>query len=259
VALVGAEVTPSGEDRLAVALTWRCDGPLPVNYALSLRTYDPEGQRLDRFDDTQPLRGLYPTAMWRPGELIADRHALPLAPGVGPDGAQTLEVVLYDRAAPDLAPVGVAYLPIKERPRSFQIPEVQTPVGAEFGGQMRLLGTDLSQTADALTLTLHWQTAQPMTVDYKVFVHLFDPATEAIPVQDDAMPLRNSYPTRWWAAGEVVSDPIRLSLSGVPAGEYRLAVGVYDPATGDRLAAVDGQGSPLPHDRLVLPTEITVP
>ncbi|MFZ5915318.1 MAG: 6-pyruvoyl-tetrahydropterin synthase-related protein [Chloroflexota bacterium] len=256
VTLVEAQIEPAGDAHLAVALTWRCDSPLPANYALSLRAYDADGARVSRFDDTQPLRGLYPTAMWRPGELIADRHALPLAPGVAPDEAQTLEVVLYDRAAPDLAPLGVAYLPIQERPRSFQIPEMQTPLGTEFGGQMRLLGADLSQTVDALALTLHWQAIQPMTTDYKIFVHLFDPATEAIPVQDDAMPRRNSYPTRWWAAGEVVSDPIHLSLTGVPAGEYRLAVGVYDPATGDRLAAVDGQGS---HNRLILPAAITVP
>ena len=206
--------------------------------------------------------GLYPTSMWQSGELVTYRHTLSLDADKGADEVQTLEVILYDFASPTLAPVGVAYAPVKERPRNFEIPTTEMLVGAEFGGQMRLLGYDLAQTDDALTLALHWQAIQAMITDYKVFVHLFDPATENIVRQDDAMPLRNSYPTRWWAAGEVVSDAISLSLAGVPAGQYRLAVGVYDPTTpppNDRLAAVDGQGHPVPNHRLVLVPEVTVP
>jgi hypothetical protein len=258
IALVDARIEPVGENRLSAALTWRCDGQAWASYGLSLRIYDAEGVRLDEFRDTQPQRGLYPTTMWRPGELVADRHTVSLSPGKTVDQTQTLEVILYDFGSPTLASVGVAYVPVKERPRSFALPAVQTPVGAEFGGQMRLLGHDLTQTADALELTLHWQAVQAMTTDYKVFVHLFDPATETIVRQDDAMPLRNTYPTRWWAAGEVVSDAISLSLAGVPAGQYRLAIGVYDPATSDRLAVIDSQGHPQPANRLILAQEIAI-
>jgi hypothetical protein len=260
IALVEARAEPIGEDKLAVTLTWRCDGQVTINYGLSLRAAA-EGAPLGQEDPMLPW-GLYPTSMWQPGELVTYRHTLSLDADKGVDEVQMLEVILYDYVSPTLAPVGVAYIPLKERPRNFEIPTPEMPVGAEFGGQMRLLGYDLAQTDDALTLTLHWQAIQAMITDYKVFVHLFDPATENIVRQDDAMPLRNTYPTRWWAASEVVSDAISLSLTGVPAGQYRLAVGVYDPTVAppnDRLAAVDGQGHPVPNHRLVLMPEITIP
>jgi len=258
-ALVDVKVEPINQSHLAVTLTWRNDGQVPANYDLSLRVYDAKGARLSEFDDTQPQRGLYPTSMWQAGELVTDRHTLPLSPGNTVDQAQMLEVILYNRATPSLAPVGAAYVPLKQRPRTFEIPPMQTPVGAEFGGQMRLLGYDLVQAPDALTLTLHWQAMQAVTADYKVFVHLFDPATETIVAQDDAMPLRNTYPTRWWAEGEVVSDAIPLSLAGVPAGQYRLAIGLFRPPKGPRLDALDSQGQPLFDNRLVLDREITLP
>jgi hypothetical protein len=257
IALVDAQIVSTSEDRLTVTLTWRCDGPVRTNYRLSLRI-SAEGRYLVQYDP--PLqRRIYATSLWQPGELITERHTLALPAGTTANQAQTLEIVLYDFASPTLAPVGVAYVPVKERPRSFKVPPTETLVGAEFGGQMRLLGYDLAQTPDALTLTLHWQAMRTTPTDYKVFIHLFDPATEAIVSQDDAMPLRNTYPTRWWAEGEVVSDAIPLSLVGVPAGKYRLAVGVYEPPPGPRLEAIDRTGATLPANRLILEARIEVP
>jgi hypothetical protein len=255
-ALVDAQVEPVDADRLGVTLTWRCDGPVRINYRLSLRV-SAEGKYLVHYDP--PLqRMLYATSMWRPGELVTERHTLTLDADETIDEAQTLEVVLYDYSSPELAPVGVAYVPLKERPRSFDVPPIETQARAEFGGQMRLLGYDLAQSPSALTLTLHWQAMRTMPADYKVFVHLFDPATEIIATQDDAMPLRNTYPTRWWAKGEVVSNAIPLSLANVPAGQYRLAVGVYDPNTRDRLEATESTGAAVPDNRLILEPRVEI-
>ena len=72
------------------------------------------------------------------------------------------------------------------------------------------------------------------------------------------MPRQGSYPTSGWLAGEVVSETIRLLLFDVLAGDYRLAVGLYDAITSDRLATVDPNGVPLPDIRLILPDEIKV-
>jgi len=57
----------------------------------------------------------------------------------------------------------------------------------------------------------------------------------------------------------VVSDAIPLSLAGLPAGQYRLAVGVYDPTTDDRLEAIDSAGVPLPVNRLILEGRVKIP
>ena len=100
-----------------------------------------------------------------------------------------------------------------------------------------------------------------MPADYTVFAHLFDPSSEVIAVQSDAMPRANHYPTSRWAAGEVVSETISLSLENVLPGSYRLGVGLYwiEEGIAHRLPAVDAQGESLPDGRLVLPSEIVVP
>ena len=94
-----------------------------------------------------------------------------------------------------------------------------------------------------------------MQTDYKIFVHVFDPVTKIPVAQDDAMPRRWAYPTTFWGPGEVVDDLIPLSLKDVPAGVYGVAVGVYDPATMERLPVMDGGGQLRPDGRLVLPDE----
>jgi hypothetical protein len=113
-----------------------------------------------------------------------------------------------------------------------------------------------------LELTLYWRAPAggAIPADYIVFVHLFDPSGERILVQSDAMPRGNSYPTSRWAPGEVVDDVVTLSLASVPAGSYKLGVGLYRPE-GDqtlRLPAVDEAGELVPDGRIVLPAEITV-
>jgi hypothetical protein len=131
-------------------------------------------------------------------------------------------------------------------------------VNGLFGDDLRLLGYRLDHVlrqADYLTVTLYWRAERRMETAYKIFVHVFDPATGAPVAQDDAMPRRWAYPTRLWSPGEVVTDAIPIPLEGVPAGAYNVAVGVYDPATTVRLPVIDGAGQIQPDDRLVLPGE----
>jgi hypothetical protein len=88
--------------------------------------------------------------------------------------------------------------------------------------------------------------------DYVVFVHLYDPKTEAIVSQADVRPLNGLYPTSWWREGEVISDEVVIALDGVNAGEYGLAVGLYTPGDVVRLAVVAADGTILQGGRLVL-------
>jgi hypothetical protein len=138
---------------------------------------------------------------------------------------------------------------------------METELGVLFGDGVELAGYDLEQSDDSLELTLYWQALEAVPADYIVFVHLYDPATEEIPVQSDAMPRAGAYPTSRWVPGEVVDDRVTVSLADVPPGEYRLAVGLY-LIEGDRhprLPAVDGTGEPLPDGRAVLPTFVAIP
>jgi hypothetical protein len=132
-------------------------------------------------------------------------------------------------------------------------------VDAVFGDQIALLGYDATTQGAEHTLTLYWQAVGHVEGDWTVFVHVYDPANEAIVSQWDAPPLQGIYPTSWWREGEVVSDPVLLDLSGVAPGEYRLAVGLYDAQTWVRLPIVDASGAPVPGDRLVLEQTVDWP
>ena len=53
--------------------------------------------------------------------------------------------------------------------------------------------------------------------------------------------MRGAYPTRFWDEGEILADRHDLVVPfDVPPGEYALYVGMYIPATGDRLPAATG-------------------
>ncbi|MCX7680870.1 MAG: hypothetical protein N2508_02695 [Anaerolineae bacterium] len=256
-------VTQPTPDRLAVKLSWSAAQPIAANYGISLRLLDSAGQTRVQFD-TQPGYGFLPTSLWRPGELIGDRYLLALPDDLAPGDGCRLQIVLYQVAT--LTPLGQATsgdftLPLEEpfeaqpAPRRFTLPRLEHPLGVDFGGQVRLAGYDLEQD-HALHLTLWWQALQDPVGDYTVFVHLFDPATEAIVAQHDAMPRSGAYPTSWWQAGEVVSETVKLPLSGVPPGTYRLAVGLYTPE--GRLPALDPGGGRIADDRAVLPDRVAV-
>ena len=131
-----------------------------------------------------------------------------------------------------------------------------------MGAQIVLLGYDQAQDETSLRLTLNWQ-AQPREAgqvigDYRVFVHLFDPASEWIAAQFDGRPQGGTWPTPWWQAGEVVRDEVVLSLAGVPPGTYCLAVGMYGVEDKVRLPVVAASGETLPAGRLML-DEVRVP
>ena len=129
---------------------------------------------------------------------------------------------------------------------------------AAFGSELRLVEVAQSRAEGTVDLTLYWHAEYRMPTDYKVFVHVFDPATGIPAAQSDAMPCNWTYPTSRWWPGEVVVDRVSIALQGVPAGQYGIAVGVYDPATGTRLPLVDGAGVPVPDGRLVLPDLVEV-
>jgi hypothetical protein len=260
----------SGTQLLDISLEWSTARRLAANYGVSVRLLDPNGDTRAA-QDTQPGYGLTPTSLWRPGQRIGDRYILPLPgdlpPGEGyrllivfyrfPSLTQVAQVALGPFALPLQAPV--AFEPPQ---RLFQLPPLSHPLDVAFtsgadGDHIRLAGYDLTQD-DSFSLTLWWLAQNQPQVDYTVFVHLFDPQTEAIPVQHDAMPRQGSYPTSNWLAGEIVSDMLQLDLGAVPPGNYRLAVGLYDGVSSTRLSPLDSDGVPLPHQRLVLPGEIEV-
>jgi len=182
-----------------------------------------------------PIVPGYPSGRWPEHALVNGRVSAHVAPGT-PAGEYRLVLEVLDAAGHSLgqwkAPDAIR---VRAAQRNTTLPIFSHPVGIEFGGLIRLPGYDLERTASQIAVTLHWQAIQAPGASYKVFLHLFDPATEKIVAQGDAFPLGGTYFTSQWAAGEVVSDRLVLDMAEVPHGHYQLAVGWYDPVTGQRL------------------------
>jgi len=105
ISLVQAEALGLPDGQVEVRLTWRSERQAPLNYALSVRLRDGEGEQIVS-RDLPPTLGGYPTSLWQPRELITDRVVLtPPEEPVSGDG-YSLEIVLYDRQT--LKATGVA-------------------------------------------------------------------------------------------------------------------------------------------------------
>ncbi|MBI4771842.1 MAG: hypothetical protein HY784_15870, partial [Chloroflexi bacterium] len=134
-------------------------------------------------------------------------------------------------------------------------------VDAAFGGNLHLdriaLPPDLTlHPGQVLALTLYWSLERPDLQPYKVFLHLTADPAQPPPVQQDSEPQGGLSPTGGWVPGQSYADNHGLLLpAGLPPGEYRLLVGLYNPATGERLPlTAGGEG-----DALLLQTFWVVP
>jgi len=147
---------------------------------------------------------------------------------------------------------------------------IASPLETDFGDGVRLLGYNLEaeglQPSGTVYLTLYWQAQQPVEHRYKVFTHLLGEVFNArssnfLWGQQDNEPVNGTRPTSTWRTGEVIVDSYAILLEQqAPTGRYTIEIGLYDPATGERLPVLDDavgfkQGQPaaqLPADHLML-------
>ena len=209
----------------------------------------PDGNSVSRTEG--PLTPGSSTESWARHTWVRVPVHLDLPPQLS-EGPYHLSVTLYSDSSSPITCGLPHILTIEARPRVFTAPEIPQTQRATFGNSIRLLGYDVQQQADTLELTLWWQAQTKVDRDYKRFIHLYDPVTESILVQDDAMPRAWAYPTTWWLAGEIVSETVKLDLSTVPDGAYHIAVGWYNPETSVRLPASTPDGQSYPMDRVPL-------
>jgi len=92
---------------------------------------------------------------------------------------------------------------------------------------------------ETLNLTLYWQALAPDQADYKVFVHLLNPANDSaagLLAQFDAAPEAGTLPFWVWPAGAMRRQDVRLDIpADAKPGTYVLLVGVYNAGTDERL------------------------
>jgi hypothetical protein len=134
-----------------------------------------------------------------------------------------------------------------------------TPFSAQLGPSIHLTGYNLTPQSQIpnpksqISLALYWRSTAPISTAYTVFTQLIGPDGQAW-AQWDNPPQAGRYPTTAWAKQDSVVDRYILTLrDGAPPGEYRLLVGMYDPATSQRLP-VTINSQPQPDNAIPLAT-----
>jgi hypothetical protein len=203
--------------------------------------------------ETLPLSEGWPTDQWPADAVAWGYYALMLPESISP-GKYAVTLNLLDAKSGDWHGDSFELQTINvqtERCDFASVPEA-LDVNALYGDVLRLLEYKVRQQNGQLDMTLYWRAEGRMDTDYTVFVHVFDPETGIPVAQDDAMPRHGAYPTSFWWPGETLDDRIIVSLDGVPKGVYGIAVGVYEPVSGQRLPLVNNEGQLVEDGRLLL-------
>lgn len=223
----------------------------------------------DYYDPGLPVLAL-------PATRPADRAATEAALAAGTDGARTVYALFWatDEADPQNIVEewldqhgfkGVESWQGNLRFVAYTLPQgdpicTRLEPAAAFGEVIALdewCVAQASQPADgrALPITLHWRALDATNTRYKISVQLLDGARQVV-AQHDGEPAGGSRPTDGWTPDQAITDNHGLALPpGTPPGDYRLAVAVYDPASGDRLVTSAGDLAELGDVAVVSPAE----
>jgi hypothetical protein len=126
---------------------------------------------------------------------------------------------------------GLNLIELRQRPLKSPPPS-ELAVGAEIGGELKLLGVDLLPPGEPerLHLALYWQALAEMRRDYTVSLRL---TADGQPVaQQDHPPVWGAYPTRRWSVGEVVRDDYLLPVPPATPVDGLWVVVYHTPAGG---------------------------
>lgn len=224
--------------QLYMTITWDKVDSILSQINTSLQVVAADGTRITQ-KDGPPAGGFALTYDFALGQ-IPDIKKLTLPEDL-PPGRYRLDLVAYEVATLDLLaePVAVDWFRIGAPPLPPAV-----PVEARWQNGLALLGHDeLPPTltpGSAFAVRLVWQTAAPLAEAYTVFLHLVGPDGQ-ISAQADRAPEGGFYPTWGWDLGEPVVDTYPLQLPAqLPAGEYRLLVGFYQPQNFQRPLLADG-------------------
>jgi hypothetical protein len=257
--LVGANHLPQAlpnpsndESELTTILYWRSLRELDANYSVFLHLDAPNGQTFATVDEVHPEN--IPTRNWPPGLYLRNPLYLEIPAGLPPIRYE-VNVGLYTRQSNER----LAILPAGEA-TTFTLgsiwltppqPALPSQPLAHFGPHITLWQI-VYPSAGEQTVVLSWQTDQPLDQNDTIFVHLLDSGGNLL-AQADGAPYAGLYPLSNWQPGQIITDSRRLtSLLPNPANLASIAVGIYNPVTGERLPAADAAGQPLPDNRFVL-------
>ncbi len=227
-----------------VTLYWQALKPISQNLSLGLRLYGRTGMSDTQLLvlDTYPGGGMWPTHLWQPGQIIADRYLLrvPDTPTITQllptvvklDAAFYRDLNGRDFITDTRTPAG------EPAPRQFYpIAGLAAPLDAHINTatpQAQFSHADLlmalaQQDGRRIRLNTLWHCTQDVNEDYTLFVQLTqgDDPTPKAPQADGPI---DRLPLRWWRKGDVVADAREFTLpADLPPGQYHIKLGFYKP------------------------------
>ena len=234
---------PGYNYRIFFDLTWEGDQSIaPEKLIASMWLRGPDGQRWAQQDVTpfaQPAPSLDPDgpAPWR----NSDRIAMTLPAGL-PPGEYDLMMALL---RPDLSPISTdAPNPAPEvwlGSLSIQPPAVppHPAYSVEAQGEgVGFLGYDRGEgpwlTGDDIPVTLYWRPRGSLSPDRELFLQLLDGRGQMAAGWQGP-------PIAWLPTSQWTNEPLRTQHklrvpADLPPGEYRMIAGLFDPASGQRIA-----------------------
>lgn len=253
--VIGYRMTPSNVrpgDMVRVAVYLRALQRTPSDYLLATKLFGRDNVQLARFD-TYSGGGLLPSSEWQAGQMWLDEMDMRI-----PDDAKTpailrLQFALFNayfgKTATNIDASGNAGSPLFDGATLLPATQPLNPQPLASYGQIVMLNALDAGPLHAgapLTVTLQWQPLARAQQDFTVFVHLIDAGGQLI-AQSDSPPDAGQFPSTRWASGATFTETRVLAApANAQAGEYRLSIGLYDPKSGARLPAVNGQGAALP-------------
>ncbi|MGQ9625981.1 MAG: glycosyltransferase family 39 protein [Anaerolineae bacterium] len=127
--------------------------------------------------------------------------------------------------------------------RFSSAPRIDHPLDVNFGGEIDLLGYNLS--SGPAPLKLFWRARHKLKKDYKISFRLLDAEGHSWHNPGhDRRPASELFPTTRWQPGEIFFGRYALPfLPGTPPGEYQVEVLAYSEGEPEALDALDAAGA----------------
>lgn len=241
------------ESDVSLELDWQVVQPFAENWSLFVHLVSEDGVIVAQ-RDVFPGQGRIATSDLAPGFAWRNPISIMLPENVYAPGTLSIEVGWYESASNrrlvrDDSSMTVHAGIVQLLPRMSDL-AVPNPISINFDRQIELVGYSLSalapQAGESVELTLYWRRMRPVPLNYTVFAHIVDPATQTLYAGSDSQPAQGNRPTSTWVEGEIITDTHNLPVQSKAApGIYELEIGIYTQtaeASFSRLRVVTADG-----------------